>query len=409
MLKQALPPIVCLDNNDYSSLSDPRRTQEQDAIRRQLLELARSGQVIFAFAGTHLMEMAPLTPEFTGAAAARADLLVDLCGRNALVSPDRVLEAELACAIGLATVPVEVLTADATWFPRFDGALFSPFTDDDRHREVKQLLREQSTDRTQRRKFERKLFKHGQPTVMLKSLISNAAANSSLESALRSFPMRGEDAAVLSRYAWGQASAQEAELALLNSLRDPRWMMRWFAEHHDTMSSISRWIREPSERYIAGVQEAMLCAKEIHRLEEESGTKIKNSPLTSSARKARQDNLLLNVANRLVQHHYPGRALIEDVRHLENHCPGLSTTLLCVCSTAWDSFGVQSRLPKSSDFADALHALYAPYVSIFRADSYMAPHVTKHVKRRGTQVVGKLKDLPRQILKTLGQGSSISD
>ncbi|SEM04658.1 hypothetical protein SAMN05518845_11580 [Variovorax sp. YR750] len=25
MLKQGLPPIVCLDNNDYSSLSDRKR------------------------------------------------------------------------------------------------------------------------------------------------------------------------------------------------------------------------------------------------------------------------------------------------------------------------------------------------------------------------------------------------
>jgi hypothetical protein len=56
---------------------------------------------------------------------------------------------------------------------------------------------------------------------------------------------------------------------------------------------------------------------------------------------------------------------------------------------------------KPSDFADALHAFYAPYVSIFRADNYMAPHIAKHVKQYGTRVVPKLRDLPGEIAAAL--------
>ena len=65
----------------------------------------------------------------------------------------------------------------------------------------------------------------------------------SLEEMLRSYPMRPADAETLARYAFGHASKEQAEVALLNGLRDPSCMMRWFAEHHDTLSPLSRWIR----------------------------------------------------------------------------------------------------------------------------------------------------------------------
>lgn len=405
---QKSPPIVCLDNNDYSALSDSRRTEELDGIRGQLFEFAKSGKVIFAFAGTHLMEMAPLAPAVTDSAAARADLLSDLCGRNALISHDRIFEAELAQALGLGRVPVEVLTADATWFPEFDEMLLEPFTEADRIKEVRQVIREQAQSRAQRRAFERKHFKKGRPTRALHALFSKAALEPDLEETLRSYPMRREDAAVITQYAWGKASPKEAETAFLNSLRDPRWMMRWFAEHHDTMSPISRWIREPSEKHLTGIREAMATMQEI-RQREETGVRIEGSPLTPSGWKATQDGVLLRLANRLVESKFPNHAPLADARLVAEHCPGLTTMVRCICSAAWDSFRIQSRPPQASDFADAFHAIYAPYVSIFRADSYMTPHVTKHVKGRQTRVVGKLKDLPRQIREVIGQGESEGD
>lgn len=351
------------------------------------------------------MEMAPLAPAFTESAAARADFLSDLCGRNALISHDRILDSELAQALGLQRTSVEVLTADATWFPLFDEMLLEPFTEADRIKEVRQVIREQAPSRAQRRAFERKHFKKGKPTPALHALLSKAASDPDLEETLRSYPMRREDAAVITQYAWGNASPKEAEAALLNSLRDPRWMMRWFAEHHDLMSPISRWIREPAEKHIAGVREAAATIREIRRCED-AGIKIENSPLTASGWKAIQDGLLLKIANQLVQNKFPDHGPFADVRVIAEHCPGLTTMVRCICSAAWDSFRMQSRPPQASDFADALHAIYAPYVSIFRADSYMAPHVAKHVNGGQTRVVGKLKDLPHRIREVIGSGDS---
>ena len=68
-----------------------------DAARIALLALAKSQSVLFAFSGAHLSEMAPLEARYAPAATARADLLVALCGRNAFISYDRLIRAELAC------------------------------------------------------------------------------------------------------------------------------------------------------------------------------------------------------------------------------------------------------------------------------------------------------------------------
>lgn len=390
--------VVCLDNNDYSTLSDSsKRTDELDAIRLQLLNLANSGKVTFAFAGTHLMEMAPLDPSHTLEAAARADLLVALCGKNALISFEQILKAEVARAASLVSDPLEVLNTNANWFPAYEGSLLPAVTDASRREEIKGVLRDQGMTRAQRRAADRKLYKKGRPTALLKSVMPGKDSPIDSDAMLRRYPMRPADAEVLTRYVFGHASEEQAEAALLNGLRDPSCVMRWFAESHDTMSPIIRWIRDPSEKYIAALQAAIAGVQELRRLEEQLGRRVPVSTLTPSGWKALLDDTLLKFANRVLATSHPDCQPILDVRLVMQHCPGLSTTFRCIYSTAWDALSLQPRVPKKSDYADALHALYAPYVSIFRADSYMAPHVAKHVKEYGTKVVGKLRDLPREI------------
>lgn len=390
--------VVCLDNNDYSILSDPSKaTEELDAIRGKLLDWASSGAVTFAFAGTHLMEMAPLDAAFTPQAAARADLLVALCGKNALIAFQQIFEAEVARAAGLTSEPFEVLSTDANWFPAYEGNLLPPVTDAALRAEIKDVFRDQGISRAQRRAADRKLYKKGRPTALMKSMLPREDSKLDVDAMLRSYPMRRDDAEVLARYVWGHASREQADAALLNGLRDPSCVMRWFADNHGTMSPMIGWIRDPAEKHIASLQTVMTNVQELRRLEEQLGRKAHVAPLTPSGWKALQDSTLLKLANQVLAISQPDCPPISDVQLVTQYCPGLSTTVRCTFSAAWDAFGAQPRPPKKSDYADALHALYAPYVSIFRADSYMAPHVAKHVQEHGTKVVGRLKDLPQQI------------
>ena len=178
-------------------------------------------------------------------------------------------------------------------------------------------------------------------------------------------------------------------------------MMRWFSEHHDILNPVSRWIRDPSEKYIAGLQKAITGLQEIRRLEEATGEKMRIDLLTASGWKAAQHKLLLELANGVLASSYPHLPALTDVDAVSAHCLGLCTVVNSAYAAAWDSLKDQPRTPKASDFADALHAFYAPYVSIFRADSYMAPHIAKHVKKYGTRVVPKLRDLPGEIAAAL--------
>ncbi len=349
------------------------------------------------------MEMAPLHPSYTPEAAARADLLVALCGKNALISFEQIFNAEVSRAADLTAEPFAVLNTNANWFPAYEGSLLPPVTDASRREEIKEVFRDQGITRAQRRAADRKLYKKGRPTALLKSILPRKDSKIELDAILRSYPMRPADAEVLTRYVFGHASEAQAETALLNGLRDPSCVMRWFAESHDTMSPIIRWIRDPSEKYIAGLQAAIAGVQELRRLEEQLGHRVPVSTLTPSGWKALLDDTLLKLANRILATSYPDCQPISDVRLVTQHCPGLSTTLRCIYSAAWDALGLQPRAPKKSDYADALHALYAPYVSIFRADSYMAPHVAKHVKEYGTKVVGRLRDLPQEIERALSK------
>ena len=66
-------------------------------------------------------------------------------------------------------------------------------------------------------------------------------------------------------------------------------------------------------------------------------------------------------------------------------------------SAWWTTTTKMPRAPQSNDFADAMHAIYAPYVHVFRADSFMAPHIQKHAARYGVRVISKLQGIGEAI------------
>lgn len=85
-------------------------TPKLESVRSELLALAKSESLQFVFSGVHLSEMAPLEAKYAPAAAARADLLVELCARNAFISFDRVVEAEIACLLPSEVCAAQILS-----------------------------------------------------------------------------------------------------------------------------------------------------------------------------------------------------------------------------------------------------------------------------------------------------------
>lgn len=388
---------VYLDSSDYSTLSDPRRqSRELEEVRSRLAALAAIPSVRFVFSGAHLSEMAPLAARYARAATDRADVLVTLCRRNALISFDRLIGAELSNLASRDSSAVRVLSPDAEWYPDLRGAI-SPIDWADTALAIDNEIKSHGLSREHRRKLKRKLFRESRPTPLMRTWLATQSEVGDLSDILRLYPMRPQDARTLTRYTLGQATKEQAEAAFLESLRDPRWMMQWFAAHHDKLTPVTEWLRGPARNMFERLKKAADTAQDLYQLEAFSGGVFKAELLTGKGWQGAQDGLLINVTNRLLAKSHTDSPSIDDVALVDQYCPGLATAIRSIHSALRDSIGPSPRTLQESDFIDAVHAMYAPYVTIFRADRYMASHVRKNVGSHGTTVVSSLLELPDQI------------
>lgn len=386
--------VVYLDSSDYSVLSDPRRcTPETLGIRDTLLEFARSQRVRFAFSGAHVSEMAPIEPQYTPSAIGRAKLLVDLCGTNSLISFDQLLLAEFSRLFSRNPEPPQVMRTDGTWFPDL-GDILPPQVDIGTTivGEVDALLKQSGRNRHERRAARRKLVKHSRPKPAVKELIAKQDPKTGVAEVVAKYPMRPEDAETLGKYVLHQATRLEAEDAFRNSLRDPRWLMQWFASHHDMLRPLIEWMREPSRKMAAEVRALTASFQkyrskgEALRLEMEElrkrGLRIPpdlHKAVSSHDWRPDEDAQLVTMTKRMMETHgFPADHAV-SAAEIDRFCAGWSTAVRTMYASAADAVAAHSRLPKDSDFLDVVHAMYAPYVSYFRADRYMSTHLRKYV------------------------------
>ena len=397
-----MPPLrVYLDSSDFSVLSDPRRgSTDLGPILQQLRLWVENKQIICLFSGTHLSEMAPTNASFADAAQRRADLLVELCGRNVLISQDRLFAGELQFALQLVEHPPIMLSSIGEWYPEI-GDIFSPGPIEIPTKNIKDIINTSGMSRKVRRIAERKAFKHGKPKAQLKATILSGARTGSLEEILQKYPMRPQDARVLSRHAVGDASAEEAMAAFEESLRDPRWMMQWFSTHHEQLSPVIEWTRKPADILLTSINEMAMHAALARKIDAELGTSLADEIYSLPKWMELQENMLVQIATKLSENlSYKGAYTLTS-ELINASCPGLSVGIKSLYRAWWTVTRCMPRRPKPSDFPDALHAMYAPYVDIFRADSFMAPIINQYAWKFGTQIVPKLTALIPTIHKAL--------
>jgi hypothetical protein len=344
--------------------------------------------------------MAPLEARYAQAAADRADLLVALCGTNALISFDRIVESEVANLAERSSARVWPFSPSGDWFPDL-GGFISPIEWANTAKTIDSEIRARGLNREQRRKLKRALFKESAPTAAMRAWLSTQSEGGDLTDILRLYPMRPQDAKVLARYTLGHASKDDAETAFLSSLRDPRWMMRWFAAHHDRLTPVIDWLRSPAKNMLESLKKAATAAQELYKIEALSGGRFRAEYLTKKGWHEVQDQLLLNIVNRHLTASHPEAPVAAEVELVDLHCPGLATAIRSIHSALRDSVGPNPRALQESDFIDGLHAMYAPYVSVFRADRHMSAHVRRSVLHHNTAVVSSLFELPDRIARAL--------
>ncbi|MBN3844871.1 hypothetical protein [Burkholderia sp. Ac-20349] len=398
------PVRVFLDSADYSVLSDEKRcTLKLDELREKLIQWSDSGDVEFWYSGTILSEMAPLESRYADASVARTDLLVRLCKTQALISIDRILQQELQ-NLGAGTpetASMAVYSYSGNWFPELTD-IMSPVSWLESIRDLDITAKQHGLNRDARRKLQKQLFKNRQPTNAMRELLSRQEI--ALAEILQMYPMREQDALVLGNYVVGKATAAQAEEAFFASLRDPSWMIRWFHNHADKLSPVTDWVRGSADNMLKMIQQVsgdVEALKAKSKELRETGAALGIAPLVPAIDSAwwlsQQDKIVVVLAKQLAAQLYEISLESHTPADVDRLAPSLATCIRVFHSSTWNSAGTAARQPKKSDWADSLHAMYAPYVDIFRTDSYMAPIVEEKVKKYGTTVVAKIGNLVEQI------------
>lgn len=400
------PIRIYLDSSDFSIMSDPRRfSADTSNTLASLREFVERGQIVCCFSGTHLSEMAPIDAVYADAAERRAVLVEELCGRNALISQDALFASEMRYAYGISDTIPSVHSPSGDWFPERVSDI-SPVRAIEASGIFKEAIDDLNLNRKARRFAKKSLLKRGKPRHELRAIAVDVARSGNLDDILEKYPMRPQDARVLARYAVGDATSEEAESAFLNSLRDPRWMMSWFRMHHEKLTPFIEWTRRPAKSMISAFGKLADHAEKLRILDSMLGGNLSREAFSLEKWMAIQDELLESIANGISKVMISENLQEISANTVDSMCPGISTGVRSLHSALRTVTTSTPRRPKLSDFPDALHAMYAPYVDIFRADSFMAPYITAQVRRFGTVVVPKITDLVPAINDRLRHGAA---
>ncbi|WP_407471684.1 hypothetical protein ABFU14_02995 [Xanthomonas campestris pv. raphani] len=370
--------LVYLDSSDYSQLAEAELGTSLAQVRGDLVALTQCKAATFVYSDTHICEMAPLDSKWTHHAVKRTDLLANLCRKNCLVSIDRLIQIELNQLRNRLNGKASVISRDGTWFPEIEDIMraLDGFQD-----QVNDLVHEELSNIPQNRKLRRAFASKLRSGLKTPRLDAKAV--------VAEFAMRHSDAQIIIDYISGKRSKARAEQAFLASFRDPRWMMRWAQDHHSSMSKFITWQRGPAEQLMLALNPLIDA---YSSLREDHPSSIDEDINDNLWQRATEESLIS-----IVQNLNTKAGFSFTTRDVEEYCPGISTSVKVLASSLRNSFSLHARKPKASDFVDAIHAIHAPYVDIFRTDGYMAPIVKRHVFRYGTIVVPKLLDLPASI------------
>jgi hypothetical protein len=401
------PVRIYLDSSDYSVLSDPARLDSSlQALLDDLRRWVADGAIECVFSGTILSEMAPIESQYVDAARRRADILVELCGQHAVVSQDVLFKGELRFALGLIEVLPQAYSCKAEWYPEGVEEM-SPVGELHLAANIRDTIKELGFNRQQRRAAERRALRNGLPRPSVQAAAVANARGGSLDEILEKYPMRPNDARVLARYIVGDATAAEASEAFLSSLRDPRWMMRWFEQHHSKLTPFIEWVRVPAESMHVCISHMAEHAAKVREADLALGTTLSKSLFSAAQWQQQQDQMLGRIATSIAKAFLQIESAQLTSALIDEKCPGISVGIRSLHS-AWRATTFKSpRKPKLSDFPDCLHAIYAPYVDIFRADSFMAPYIQKAVIPYGTVVADRLNTLGPTLRRILdGRGKT---
>lgn len=205
---------------------------------------------------------------------------------------------------------------------------------------------------------------------------------------LSGYPLKPCELTLVIHYLTIGKSLAEAQAAYRRSLCDPLWILDWMYTDIERSQVFAAMIREPGQELFKLMSAGLTTTDQMRSIALPS---VAVDHLSKHTLSQQRIDSIQQIASTLAQKAIGYQAAL-TVDQLRDRCPGLYAMLGTYFSAWHASVEHNRKAPTPSDYGDALHALYAPYVDVFRADSSMAEHVKKHV-RSSTTVVQKLKQL----------------
>jgi hypothetical protein len=381
------PVLVYLDNQDFSNMANSNRhVNEPDlpVLLDQLREFRDSGNVKFVFSGVGVAEALPMGPGDLQLSIRHVRLLRELCGDNALISDLRLKELELGNLQRRTTDTIEVLAGKFDWMPpnleRELGIRSDAKSVEDQAKELLTASGMNARLQVEALPMTARMLRDG----LLKRRQERIDAGD-----FRHLQSRFHD--IVLRAAVGEASMEEKRTAFLESWNDLEWIVGFY----DNLPELVDWyrdlVRKPSS-WAAEALRTLVVLLQGREMPQEMGRK---------GWKGLRDVHLMQIEAALATSVGLPHGHFQPEEFLR-HCPGISAEAGVLYSFVWTYLaGAAKKEIPNSAAADAMHAVYAPYVDIFRTDRSMAPHVTQALEGMGTRVIGSRRLLAEAITELL--------
>jgi hypothetical protein len=393
------PKFVYLDTNDFSDLSEPEsRLKEADKVILEALRKARSsGRATFFISPIHISEAVHASETHKEDAVRRATLMRELGGENFLRFPVDICKIELARIFAgeeHARCSIEEITSKPNeWF----GTAIPTEGLTDRRKEVSEAIENalQGLNRKDRRRRRSELdLKKKSSHTIIRSLFKEGLRNSPPNN----IPVSLMNPDLALDWYLGTATDTEFRSHSVQLLSDPYLLFKHFVDELGHREQLYNIVRDQGLKWSELIEIGMSQMAPIL-----AEAKKRNTPvdLRSTISQITSGAFWQKVVGSLAEAdlaHLSEREIIEA----KEKSPSTSVFIHAVLESVFVRLqSTQARVAggnlqpaqvKISDYADFMHAIYAPYFDVFRCDTRFGAVLRSHPATRG-KIASKRGDL----------------
>lgn len=396
-----LPPVIYLDNQDYSRFGDVLRGKSDLATEKIFLSLEarkQSGDVIFAVSMPILGELLQYDANFRDTTLKKAEAVERLCGSWALAYPSRLVAAEVArAAQKLGLLPdltdTNTLSADRYWYPHIPDCF------DNLKAQMKSALDTELALLTNLPRKQRRIIANKTRKIDFAKAAVDAAPAIVKEYGL---PIDVVTSSI-AEFLRGKITSAEANRRLFSSIAEPVKFVELYFEKLESDRSLPTWLRKFGEDLAAKIAH---FRDEVHKLNP-SITQLENfltkhqtlfGQLAITA--ARSDAKEFGIEAVLNEHCTVNSALTSLVPAY--NILGIATKVYLGQTIGLN--GTKAKVEPSFG-GDLFHSLYMSHVDLWRGDIRFSTALISAMPQYADRIVPRLRDLPSAIERALAENS----